>query len=162
MRYACLDRDGNILWHNRHFDEKPPDPVGKGWRIVPVAEVPSPDFNSRLETASVAYVVDGDQVVQRWTVTQRSDAEQKAEVKAEARARILARLPDWKQRNMTARGVELINLRASRPLTADEQAEAVALQAAWDWVRAVRTASDAIEAMDSIPVDFRDDKRWPE
>ena len=34
-------------------------------------------------------------------------------VKAEARRRITQRFPDWKQANMTARGVELLNIRVA-------------------------------------------------
>ena len=36
-------------------------------------------------------------------------------VKAEARRRITQRFPDWKQANMTARGVELLNGPMDRP-----------------------------------------------
>lgn len=68
------------------------------------------------------------------------------EVKVEAHYRILRRFPDWKQANMTARGVELSNIRHDRPWTAEEQAEADALQQDWDWIKAVRRASGAIEA----------------
>lgn len=70
-----------------------------------------------------------------------------AKIKLRARFHILARFPEWKQANMTARGVELINLRAlNGAWTAEEAAEAVALQADWDWIKAVRAYSDALEA----------------
>lgn len=82
------------------------------------------------------------------------------DVKAEARRRILARLPDWKQANMTARGVELLR-KGEVNWTPQEQAEADAITAAWDWVKAVRLASDDIEAMTPIPDDYRDDGHWP-
>lgn len=87
-----------------------------------------------------------------------------ADVKAEARRRILARYADWKQDNMTARGVELLKLRiANGAWTAAEQAEADALKAAWDWIKAVRAASDAIEAdLGTMTVEaMRADARWP-
>lgn len=83
-------------------------------------------------------------------------------VKAEARRRILARLPEWKQANMTARGVELLNIRMSVGSWTQQQAqEAAALSAAWDWVKSVRVASDALEAMSPTPQDFAADKWWP-
>lgn len=82
------------------------------------------------------------------------------DVKAEARRRILARLPDWKQANMTARGVELLR-KGEVNWTPQEQAEADAITAAWDWVKAIRLASDDIEAMTPIPDDYRDDGHWP-
>jgi predicted house-cleaning NTP pyrophosphatase (Maf/HAM1 superfamily) len=63
-----------------------------------------------------------------------------AGVKAEAGKRILARYPQYKQANMTARAVEL---------AADNQKtgpEWTAIRAAWDWVKAVRAESNRIEA----------------
>lgn len=81
-------------------------------------------------------------------------------VKAEAKRRILASYPEWKQANMTARGVELMRIRMSRAWTADEQSEADALQAAWDWIKGIRTKSNALEAMRPIPADFANEKWW--
>lgn len=63
-----------------------------------------------------------------------------AETKAEAGRRILAILPDWKQRNYAARAVEII---ADEEVGSDEWNE---MQAAWRQIEAVRTASDVIEA----------------
>jgi hypothetical protein len=63
---------------------------------------------------------------------------------------------------MTARGVELLSIRAGRAWSENEQAEADALQTAWDWIKDVRSASDAIESMSPIPGDFRHDQHWPE
>lgn len=61
-------------------------------------------------------------------------------VKLKARAVILARMPEWKQANATARAVELVSLgQASGP-------EWQAMQAAWAWVRSVREYSDRLEA----------------
>lgn len=50
--------------------------------------------------------------------------------------KILSVYPDWKQRNMTARFVELITLNE----TTSE--EAVAIQSAWSWIKSVRDASN--------------------
>lgn len=64
----------------------------------------------------------------------------KAEIKTKTREIIIARLPDWKQTNMTARAVELV----AAGDTAG--AEWLALQAAWGWVKAVRSHSNELEA----------------
>lgn len=80
------------------------------------------------------------------------------DVRAEARRRILARYPDWKQVNMTARGVELLR-KGEANLTPAEATESAAMQAAWDWVKAVRAACDALEV--SLPSSFADDLNWP-
>jgi hypothetical protein len=107
-------------------------------------------------------VVNDGKVVRQWTVERKPIEEQRQAVKNEAMRRILARLPDWKQRNMTARGVELLSINRRNAWMPEEQAEADTLQAAWDWVKAVRSASDVIEAMSPIPSDFRSDEYWPE
>jgi hypothetical protein len=63
---------------------------------------------------------------------------------------------------MTARGVELLAIHlAAGAWTAQEQAEVTALTAAWAWIKSVRMASDAIEALRPIPADFAADARWP-
>jgi hypothetical protein len=94
-------------------------------------------------------------------------------VKLEASRRILDRYPLWKQMNMTARSNELFRLQAgfmrgnsgnfdpARALSPDEVAEEVALKQAWDWIKAVRTASDALENTTPIPQDYYADARWP-
>ncbi len=81
-------------------------------------------------------------------------------VRAEAYRRIVALAPEWKQRNMTARGLELTRKElAGGTLTAAEQAEAAAITAAWDAVKAIRAASDVLEA--NPPADYTDDSHWP-
>jgi len=67
------------------------------------------------------------------------------QVNNEAGGRILAVLPDWKQRNLTARAVELTAL-GSANWNAGELAEWQAGQALWDWVKATRAATEAFAA----------------
>ncbi|XHS78482.1 hypothetical protein ACFJGW_00495 [Burkholderiaceae bacterium UC74_6] len=69
-----------------------------------------------------------------------------AAVKELARVKILGFLPEWKQSNCNARMNELNLIRFSRALTDDEAAEVSMLQAIWDEAKAVRDASNAIEA----------------
>ncbi|MBF0334925.1 MAG: hypothetical protein HQL40_14970 [Alphaproteobacteria bacterium] len=66
-----------------------------------------------------------------------------ARVKEEAGRRILALAPDWKQRNATARGLDLLR-KGESAWTPDEAAEAAAIDALWNHVKSVRDASDAI------------------
>ncbi|PIR00045.1 MAG: hypothetical protein COV66_08055 [Nitrospinae bacterium CG11_big_fil_rev_8_21_14_0_20_45_15] len=81
-------------------------------------------------------------------------------IKTEARRRILEKYPEWKQANLTARMVELNKIRASvGSWTAGEQMEVDAIQSAWDWVKSVRSASDALELI--LPVDYQDNSYWP-
>lgn len=67
-------------------------------------------------------------------------------IKLIARDHILAVFPEWRQANMTARSVELTRAGIAGDLTAGEQAEEAAIQAAWDWVKSVRSYSDTLEA----------------
>lgn len=68
-------------------------------------------------------------------------------IKTRAREVIVARYPDWKQANMTARAVELTRVMAGgRELSPSESAELAALETAWAWIKSVRTASDTHEA----------------
>jgi hypothetical protein len=82
-----------------------------------------------------------------------------ADVKAEAARRILAVVPEWKQRNMTARAAELAKIGEAN-WTTEQSAEWAAGQALWDQVKAIRVKSDEIEALNPIPANFTDDSYW--
>jgi hypothetical protein len=80
-------------------------------------------------------------------------AEAIADVKAEAQRRILAIFGAQdlssglvKQMNLMARGVELTDKKTAGTRTPQEDAEAASLQAVWDQVKAIRNASNLIEA----------------
>lgn len=79
-------------------------------------------------------------------------------VKAEAQRRIIAVYPEWKQRNMTARGLALLRIGEAN-WTPEQASEADALAAAWAWVEQVRAASGGIEA--DTTAEPTDDTRWP-
>lgn len=68
------------------------------------------------------------------------------EIKARAGALILTRYPAWRQQNMTARAVELLEHKRQQGLDAAQSNELAAIRSAWDWIKAVRARSDAIEA----------------
>jgi hypothetical protein len=85
----------------------------------------------------------------------------KAAVKAEAGRRIEAAFPAWEQRNMNAAATALIMTHVTvGSWTAEEQAQADALTAAWALVSSIRSASDVLEAMNPIPLDYSEDKHW--
>lgn len=80
-------------------------------------------------------------------------------IKAEAARRILAILPEWEQRNLTARAVELVK-KGETNWTQAEAAEWAAGEALWSQIKAVRAASDALEAMSPIPANYANDVHW--
>ena len=87
--------------------------------------------------------------------------------KAEAQRRILAVIPQWKQANLTARGVELnTKVISGGVLTTAEQAELTAGFALWSKAKAIRTASDLIEqdiaaSINLATFDVVNSARWP-
>lgn len=82
-------------------------------------------------------------------------------VKAQAYKRIVTACPEWMQRNMTARAAILAEMGRDK-WTADNQAQWDEWRAMWARIDAVRAASEAIEAMEPIPLDYADNKYWPE
>ena len=90
-----------------------------------------------------------------------------AEVKVEAQQRIFIVLPQWKQANLTARLGEFHEQRLSGgTLTVGEQSEVTAGFVLWSKVKAIRAASDLIEAdiqasTDPEKFDVAGSPRWP-
>ena len=70
----------------------------------------------------------------------------KQTIKRKAGELINAQYPEWKQRNILARTVELQELANTRVLTDAEQAEKNAAQSVWDSIKAIRTHSNTLEA----------------
>lgn len=78
------------------------------------------------------------------------------QIKQRARTHILAKIPEWKQANMTARAVELVALgQTSGP-------EWAAMLSAWDWIKAVRAHSDALETEAQTNPGVDTTQGWPE
>jgi len=117
------------------------------------------------DPATVYAVVDLADVDTHAWVIERRRAETTNKAKTEASARILALAPEWKQRNMIARGVELEKKDRLGTTTAAEDAEIAALESAWATIKAIRTSSDALEATiaasnDPASIDVTDDSHW--
>jgi len=81
------------------------------------------------------------------------------DVKAEAYRRIVTVLPEWKQRNLTAQAAVLAE-KGRTNWTTEELAAWDAGSALWAQVQGIRNASDALEEMDEIPADYRNDSYW--
>ena len=84
-----------------------------------------------------------------WTFRgiQSSSFRMKKRIKTKAKDTILASYPDWKQRNMTAEGVSLLDsYRLNGSWTAEEQTRSDELNAIWASVKALRVHSGVLEA----------------
>lgn len=64
-------------------------------------------------------------------------------IKNEAGRIIVSKYPEWKQRNLSARFIELLD---KGDLSEDEQKEKDAIYSVWDWVKNIRSQSDNMEA----------------
>lgn len=105
----------------------------------------------------------------------------KAKVKAEANRRITGpardgdtgdytNMPEWKQRNYSARSLELVRIEAEGgTLTSEQETELNAIDAIWGRIKAIRTASDTIETdidaaadHDAVAaIDIQGNTNWP-
>lgn len=68
-RFALLDLSNNVLKEGR-FDEQPGDPIGKGWRWVPIVEEtdPVPEADERLGREQTRF--ENNQIIKFRTIEQ--------------------------------------------------------------------------------------------
>lgn len=90
-------------------------------------------------------------------------SERYSQVKAIAYSKIVAIAPEWKQRNLIARAIEVVEINGSA--TPEEQAELEAMKVVWSRIKAIRAYSDFLEqslnaAEDKLAVDIT--SGWPE
>jgi len=154
MLYALVTPAGDIVEYRPYA--KPPEGLAVAAnkpRLLPVVEVRA-NFNpaTQVELDPVDTVA-GDQVTRTIAVRAKSAdelavlrAEKVAALQAEAGRRIETLYPQWRQMNMTARAVVLIDLRQTRDLTPEELAEQDELRAAWSAIAAIRARSNQLEA----------------
>jgi hypothetical protein len=176
----CVDLSGNARWqrasHDFAFDPMGDQVVEPGVYDENGNEVTPPlmagEFHALLKIMNPDFYQSNKTLIDAITITKPAwmkrefnrsgEADATVEdVKTEARRRILENYPEWKQANMTARMVELNKIRASvGSWTAGEQIEVDVIQSAWDWVKSVRSASDALEL--TLPVDYAlNNDYWP-
>lgn len=136
------------------------------WRTVVDVQ---PLFEARLESAQpTGWAITETTATRTYDVVRHPLPMQIAAVKAEAQRRITAITGAsdimsclTKQLNAQMRAAELINIKAEGgALTAEQEAEAAALQALADAIKAIRIKSNEIEALDPIPADYAADARW--
>lgn len=160
--HGLVGPDQAILKYSTEYvNFDPAVPTKAGYKWLPIVDE-RVGTASPLRTEQMELVVEEARIVRRYNQVLVPAATQVTAIKDECRRRILARFPDWKQTNMNARGVELQDIwRKNGSWTEAEQADAAALTAAWEWVKATRAASNALEAMSPIPEDFTADGYWP-
>lgn len=166
--FALIRPDDSIDRMQSNID--PNVQTKSGWRWLPVQETAKPDCVEGLERATFEYVLSGNTVQKQWTVARAPVEDQKAAVKAEAQRRIIALTGQTdliacmiKQSNANMRANELTDKRVSGgTLTPAEEAEASALRNFAAALKAIRAASNTIEAMEPIPTDYCSNTHWPQ
>lgn len=120
--YHCKTNQVRTIIRDDHGGYRPPE----GWELVPVEQLP-----------------------EGWTrepPTQEEIDGQIQQIKIQCREDILERYPAWRQANMTARAVELLEAKAAgAKWSPAEQSEADAIRAAWSWIKERRAQSDVDE-----------------
>jgi len=110
-----------------------------------VDTVPDVPNGSRLSTGDI--VMDDKTPTQQYSVAVIPMLEKIGWIQAEAMERIITIAPEWKQRNMIARSVELSDIRiGGGSLNETEQAEQSAMQSIWDRIKAIRAFSNVLGA----------------
>ncbi len=112
-------------------------------------------WNILLENGKKAPMPSMDELKAAYAASQLPTQE---DLRTEAQRRILAALPDWKQRNDLSRMLELYR-KSEANWSTGERAEVAEIEANWSWLKSVRTASDRLKI--TPPADFTDDRHWP-
>jgi hypothetical protein len=165
--YPYSDRQFRRDNANVSFPSTISDEIKSSYQVYPVIEESSPMYNEATQriVRQQPQLINNQWVV-KWEIVDKTEEErlqyregQIRKVKAEANRRIVDIAPEWRQRNMTARGVELLSI-GRDAWTPEQRDEHLYLEAIWEEVKKIRAKSDDIEEMDSIPEDFKDDKYW--
>lgn len=133
----------------------PPARAALGW--LPWVDDPRPAHDPLHERLVASAEITDAGARRVWAVERRPEAEIPAveavaaeavvRIKAGAGAAIEGRFPLWRQSNLMARAIELLDIRRDRPLTEAESAERDAIEAARDWIKRQRAESDRLEAL---------------
>lgn len=124
-----------------------------GW--LPWVDDPRPDHDPLHERAVPGVEIGAAEARRVWSVERREDipgveamaTKQIGRIKIECGRAIEGEYPLWKQANLMARAIELLDIRRDRVLTEAESAERDAIEAARDWIRRQRLESDRLEAL---------------
>lgn len=140
------------------FPRQPADTTLAEYGVYPVSTETLPDIDPRWQRAVQGPLTKTGDVVTRGWIIENVPATVEG-VKAEAYRRIIAIVPEWKQRNLTAQAAQLAK-KGEANWTPEEAAAWSAGEAIWNQVATIRAKSDALEAMSPIPVDYKDDRWW--
>lgn len=165
--YPYSDRQFRRDNFNTSFPSTISDETKALYGVYPVIDEPLPVYNESTQNIirESPSLVDNQWTV-KWVVVDKTEEEkiqyrenQIRKVKAEANRRILAIAPEWQQRNMIARSVELLSI-VKDNWSNEEKEEVANIEKVWQLIKQIRLKSNEIETMNPIPEDYKDDKYW--
>ena len=86
------------------------------------------------------------EAIQVVTTLEEARREKGEEIKEEAYGRIVSILPEYKQRNYTARSAELLEKKIDGTISQSEIDELTVMKAIWGEIKAVRDESNTLDA----------------
>ena len=153
MKYARVE-DNTIIEYREFAEGEIPAHKSHLWRIV---EDIVPSYNPFYQVIfGPEVVIEEDKVRYVYTIEDKDPTELKYLVKAEAENRILSKYPLWKQSNMLAEKLILMN----KSRTAEEEQQLVDIEESFAFINNIRQCSGVIESMDPIPENYRSDEYW--
>ena len=153
MIYAKVE-DNQIIEYREFAEGEIPAHKSHLWKVV---EDIVPSYNPFYQVIfGPEVVIEEDKVRYVYTIEDKDPIELKYLVKAEAENRILSMYPLWKQNNMLAEKMALLN----KSRTAEEEQQLVDIDAGLTFINNIRQCSDIVESMDPIPENYRSNEYW--
>ena len=153
MKYAKVE-DNTIIEYREFAEGEIPAHKSHLWKVV---EDIVPTYNSFYQVIfGPEVVIEEDKVRYVYTIEDKDPVELKYLVKAEAENRILSKYPLWKQNNMLADKMALLN----KSRTAEEEQQLVDIEDGFTFIKNIRKCSAVVELMDPIPENYRSDVYW--
>lgn len=148
--FASYDADGNITAF-RNLPNTKKIPAGEVY-----IEITKAQQDRYFQDPSTCRIRNGefiDNFVDPMAASMRENA-RVADIKRAAAAKITETVPEWKQRNMLARSIELLEKGVFDGLTPPEKAELAENRAVWDRINDIRDKSNAAERDGTQPGDI--------
>lgn len=153
MKYARVE-DNTIIEYREFAEGEIPAHKSHLWRIV---EDIAPSYNPFYQVIfGPEVVIEEDKVRYVYTIEDKDPIELKYLVKAEAENRILSKYPLWKQNNMLAEKMILLN----KSRTAEEEQQLADIEEGFAFINNIRQRSGVVESMDPIPENYRSNEYW--
>jgi len=153
MKYARVE-DNTIVEYREFAEGEIPAHKSHLWKVVEDIVPPYKPFNQVIFGPEP--VIEEDKVRYVYTIEDKDPVELKYLVKAEAENRILSKYPLWKQNNMLADKLTLLN----KTRTAEEEQQLADIDSGFTFINNIRQCSAVIELMDPIPENYRSDEYW--